>query len=138
MHQAQKDTTTATDGRSAPQPLLIYRTSLNSQAPTPNPKECMCGPHCTIYLQAVPKKEPDSDWEENSNRREERKPKINAATETQDTDYYPPCPKYISAQEQEEEERCRRWEYLNDKYGLDYYSLPESDFKSDHEYVTLV
>ena len=98
----------------------------------------MCGPHCTICLQAAPKKETDFDWEENSNRREERKPKINVATETQDTDYYPPSPKYISAQEQEEEERGRRLEYLNDKYRLDYYSLSESDFKSDHEYVTLV
>ena len=138
MHQAQKDITTATDGRSAPQPLLIYPTSLNSQAPTPHPKEHMCGPHCTICLQAASKKETDFDWEENSNRREERKPKINVATATQDTDYYPPSPKNISAQEQEEEERGRGLEYLNDKYGLDYYSLSESDFKSDHEYVTLV
>ena len=55
------------------------------------------------------------------------------------TDDYTHSPKYISAQDQkEEEERCRRLEYLNDKYGLDYYSSLELDSKSEHEYATLV
>ena len=38
----------------------------------------------------------------------------------------------------EEEEIRRKLELLNDKYGLDYYSSSESDFKFDHEYTMLV
>ena len=126
----QEDTTNAPD---ATKPLHAYPVPLDSQTPAQNPKEFICRPHCTICFQAIPKKESDSDQEENTHRREERKPK------TEDIDYTPHTPKYISVQDQkEEEERCRRLEYLNDKYGLDYYSSSESDSESEHEYATLV
>ena len=138
MPPTQGNTTAATNEGSTLQPLLVYPESLNNQGPTQNPKELICGPHCTICLQATLKKELGSNWEENSYGREEKDPKINVAT-IQDVDYNPPSLKYITVQDQkEEEERHRRLEYLNDKYGLDYYSSSQSDFESDHEYATLV
>ena len=134
------------DEKTPPKQAAISHAMILNKPQNSKPEEEACGwgPQCPICTQSqsipnINAEDSEEDWngDRQGNRKENQFKKNYYSPRLQDSPSYD-FPDRLSHHYKMEKDRNERLEFLDDKYNLHFYSDPNSDSSSNHEYETLI